>query len=49
MDVNTTCCAEIVCTLLMLIRMKNNYAHPAVQICADAHFFVLVRTGVSVR
>jgi hypothetical protein len=29
-----------------LIRMKFNYAHPAVQICADVHFFVLIRTGV---
>jgi hypothetical protein len=34
----------------MLIRMKFNYAHPAVQIiCADVHFFVLIRTGVSRR
>jgi hypothetical protein len=30
----------------MLIRMKTNYAQPAVQICADVHFSVLIRTGV---
>jgi hypothetical protein len=33
----------------MLIRMKFNYAHPAVQICADVHFFVLIRTGVTLE
>jgi hypothetical protein len=31
----------------MLIRMKTNHAHPAVQICADVYFFVLIRTGVN--
>jgi hypothetical protein len=31
----------------MLIRMKTDYAQPAVQICADVHFSVLIRTGVS--
>jgi hypothetical protein len=29
-----------------LIRMKIETAQPAVQCCADVHFFVLIRTGV---
>jgi hypothetical protein len=33
----------------MLIRMKFNHAHPAVEICEDVHFFVLIRTGVIKR
>ena len=42
MEVNTTCAD---CVHFMLIRMKTNYAQPAVQIiCADdVHFFVLIR------
>jgi hypothetical protein len=44
MVVNTRCADRV---HFMLIRMKTNYAHPAVQICADVHFFVLIRTGVS--
>jgi hypothetical protein len=42
--VNTTC-ADL-CTFVLIIRMKTNYAHPAVQICADVHFSVLIRMGV---
>jgi hypothetical protein len=26
--------------------MNDNYAQPAVQICADVHFSMLIRTGV---
>jgi hypothetical protein len=44
MEVNTTCAD---CVYFMLVAMKNNYAHPTVQICADVHFIVLIRTGVS--
>jgi hypothetical protein len=30
--------------------MNKNYAQPAVQICADVHyFFVLIRRGVTLR
>jgi hypothetical protein len=32
-----------------LTRMKIETAQPAVQCCADVHFFVLIRTGVSRR
>jgi hypothetical protein len=32
----------------MLIRMKTNYAHPTVLICANVRFFVLIRTGVRI-
>jgi hypothetical protein len=38
MEVNKTCADRV---HSMLIRMKSNYAHSAVQICADVHFFVL--------
>jgi hypothetical protein len=44
MVVNTRCADRV---HFMLIRMKTNYAQPAVQICADVHFFVLIRTGVT--
>jgi hypothetical protein len=32
-----------------LTRMKIETAQPAVQCCADVHFFMLIRTGVSRR
>jgi hypothetical protein len=31
----------------IVIRMKIKTAQPAVQCCADVHFFFVIRTGVS--
>jgi hypothetical protein len=31
----------------IVIRMKIETAQPAVQCCADVHFFFVIRTGVS--
>jgi hypothetical protein len=42
-EFNTRCADRV---HFMLIRIKTNDAHPAVQICADVHFSVLIRTGV---
>jgi hypothetical protein len=39
------CCAFAV--QFIVIRMKIETAQPAVQCCADVHFFVVIRTGVS--
>jgi hypothetical protein len=33
----------------IVIRMKIETAQPAVQCCADVHFFFVIRTGVSLR